>query len=139
MTDMPNNSADNAAPPPPPMSYAAVELEPNPDARLWGMLCHLFGLAGFVIPFGNIIGPLVAWLIKKDQYPFVDDQGKEAINFHITMAIALVCAALLMFVVIGFFLLPILALIGLIFSIIGGLEANKGRRYRYPFAIRLIK
>ena len=51
------------------------------------MLCHLSSLAGSVIPFGNIVGPLVVWLIKKDEYAFVDDQGKESLNFQISITI----------------------------------------------------
>ena len=47
------------------------------EEKTWGMIAHLSALAGFVIPFGNLIGPLIVWLIKKDTMPFVDDQGKE--------------------------------------------------------------
>jgi len=57
------------------------------DDRTWAMLCHLSGLAGYVVPFGNIFGPLIIWLIKRDQSWFVDDQGKEALNFQISWAI----------------------------------------------------
>src|SRR3954467_5501803 len=68
-----------------PMSYesTAGPIETNPDAKMWGMLAHLSSLAGLVIPFGNFIGPLVVWLMKKDQQPFVNDQGKESLNFQI--------------------------------------------------------
>lgn len=104
-----------------------------------GMLAHLSALAGFVIPFGNIIGPLVIWLIKKDQSAFVDDQGKESLNFQITMMILYVLAGILVILVIGIFLLPLLALISLILLIVAAVKANSGERYRYPFAIRLIQ
>ncbi len=53
------------------------------DARTWAMLCHIGAFAGYIIPFGHIIAPLVIWLIKKDESPFVDDQGKESLNFQI--------------------------------------------------------
>ena len=110
------------------------------DEKMWGMLCHLTSLAGYTcIPLGNIIGPLIVWLIKKDEYAFVDDQGKESLNFQITLTIALVFAALSLFVLIGIILLPLVWLIGLILSIIGTINANNGQWYRYPFAIRLIK
>ena len=83
---------------------------PDKDARLWAMLCHLSTFAGMVgIPFGNILGPLIIWLIKKDEYPFVDDQGKEALNFQISMTVYLIVSVLLCFVLVGFILLPIVA------------------------------
>ena len=73
------------------------EVKPvNKDDRTWAMLCHLSALAGFVVPFGSIIGPLIVWLIKKDEMPIVDEHGKKALNFQITMAIAyLVCFLLI--------------------------------------------
>jgi len=110
------------------------------DEKMWGMLCHLSSLLGYtVIPFGNVVGPLIVWLVKKDEYPFVDDQGKESLNFQITLLIAAVVAFLCVFVLIGFILLPLVWLVGLIFSIIGAVSANNGTFYRYPFAIRIIK
>lgn len=97
------------------------------------MLCHLLSIAvGF-------LGPLVLWLIKKDQSPFVDDQGKEALNFQITVFIAALVSALSMFICIGFVLLPAVGIANLVFCIIGGIEANKGTLYRYPVCLRLIQ
>ena len=59
------------------------------DEKMWGMFCHLSALAGYIgIPFGNIIGPLIIWMVKKEQFKFVDDQGKESLNFQITITIA---------------------------------------------------
>ena len=109
------------------------------DARTFGMLTHLLSLAGLVIPLGNIIGPLVIWLMKKDTHPFVDDQGKESLNFQITVTIALFVAALTICIGIGFFLLPIIGIVALVFAIIAALKANEGVAYRYPFNIRFIK
>ena len=57
------------------------------DERMWGMLCHLSTFAGYLVPFGNISGPLIVWLVKKDEYAFVDDQGKESLNFQISITI----------------------------------------------------
>jgi len=68
---------------------------------MWGMFCHLSTLCGYVMPFGNILGPLVVWLIKKDEYPLVDDQGKEALNFQISITIWTVIAAILCIIIIG--------------------------------------
>lgn len=76
---------------------------------------------------------------KKDQYPFVDDQGKEALNFHITLFLMMVVAGILTIIVIGVVLIPIIALYGLIFSIIAAVKANEGVSYRYPFSLRLLK
>lgn len=112
----------------------------SPDERNWGMFCHLAALAGWLLPLlGCIIGPLVIWLLKKDQYPFVNDQGKEALNFQITMLIAMLVAGLSVFVLIGMVLLPALVLTNLVFIVIATVQASKGIRYRYPYSLRLIK
>ena len=104
------------------------------------MLTHLLALCGFVgIPLGNIIGPLVLWLIKKDTMPFVDDQGKEALNFQISLTIYAFIAGLTVFILIGFVLLPIVLIGGLVLIIMAAIAANEGKTYRYPFTIRLIK
>jgi uncharacterized Tic20 family protein len=113
-------------------------METNPDARMFGMLAHISSLAGLVIPFGNIIGPLIIWLMKKDQYSFVNDQGKESLNFQITVTIAAVIAGLTICIGIGVFLLPLVLLAGAIMAIIAGIKANEGVAYRYPFTIRII-
>ena len=84
---------------PPPLSQ---------DERTWGMLCHLSAFAGYVFPFGGIVGPLVVWLIKKDEMPFVDDQGKEALNFQISVLIYAIVSFVLIFVLIGIILLCVI-------------------------------
>ena len=110
------------------------------DARLWGMLCHLTALSGFVgVGFGFILGPLVCWLIKKNEYEFVDDQGKEALNFQITLMIVGVIAIPFVLIWIGIPVLIAVGVLSVVFSIIGAVKANDGVRYRYPFAWRLIK
>jgi hypothetical protein len=109
------------------------------DEKMWGMLCHLSALAGFAIPFGNIVGPLVVWLIKKDQMPFVDDQGKESLNFQISVTIYLLVSFVLIFVVIGIFLLIAVGIFSLVMIIIAALKANAGEAYQYPLCIRFIK
>jgi len=119
-------------------SQATPGTEPSQDEKTWGMLAHLSALAGFVIPFGSVLGPLIVWLMKKDEMPFVDDQGKESLNFQITIAIGIVICIILFVVLVGFVLLPLLGLFALIMIIMAALEANKGKRYRYPFALRLI-
>ena len=109
------------------------------DARQWGLFAHLSALIGLIIPFGNVLGPLIIWQVKKAEMPFVDDQGKEALNFQITVAIAVLVCIVLMFVLIGMLLLPVVGIAALVFTIIGGIKANEGQYYRYPFALRLIK
>ncbi|AOE62918.1 DUF4870 domain-containing protein [Pseudomonas corrugata] len=113
--------------------------QPDREARQWAMFCHLSALSGLVIPFGTLIGPLVLWQIKRESDPFIDAQGKEALNFQITVAIASLISFLLMIVVIGFFLFGLIAIGALVLTIIGGIKANEGQPYRYPFTWRLIK
>lgn len=113
--------------------------EMSHDERMWGMFCHLSAFAAFVIPvIGSVLGPLVIWLIKREEMPFVDDQGKEALNFQITMLIASFVAFILVFVLIGIPLLFALGIFNIVVTIIGAVRANDGVRYRYPFALRLI-
>ncbi len=122
--------------PQPPLQQTPVEK----DARTWGMFCHLAALAAFVgIPFGNILGPLVIWLIKKNDYPFVDQQGKSALNFQISMAIYAIIPFLLVFVVIGIPLLIALGVADLIMVILAAVKANNGESYKYPLSIKFIK
>ena len=112
---------------------------PGKDERTWGMLCHLIAFSGFVVPFGTIIGPLIIWLIKKDEMPFVDDQGKESLNFQLTMLIAFIIAGILCMVLIGFLVLPVLVVFVIVLLIIASIKANDGVKYRYPYTIRFIK
>ncbi len=112
---------------------------PSQEARQWAMFCHLAAFVGLIIPFGNLIGPLIVWQLKRELDPFVDDQGKEALNFHITVSIAALVCMLLAVVVIGFLLLPLLGLAALVLTIIGGIKANEGKVYRYPLCWRLVK
>lgn len=109
------------------------------EANTWNMLCHLSSLFGFVIPFGNIVGPLVVWAIKKQEIPSVDVHGKESINFQITVTIVGIIAGFLCFVLIGFLLLPLILIAWVVFTIIASMKANNGEDYRYPFNIRLVK
>ncbi len=108
------------------------------DERTWGMLCHVAAFAGYIIPFGNILGPLAVWLIKKEEYAFVDYNGKEALNFQISITIYLAVAFILAFVLIGIPLLIGLAIFDFIMIIIAIINSNKGDKYRYPLTIRFI-
>jgi len=127
---------DPQSPVPPVPQQPAVDVR---DQNMWAMFAHLSALAGFVIPLGHIIGPLVVWLIKKDIYAFVDDQGKESLNFQISMTIYYVVAIVLILLLIGILLLAALALFSLIMVIVAGLKANQGEKFRYPVTIRFVK
>lgn len=116
-----------------PVPPAGGEVETNKDARTMGMLAHLLGI------FTSFVGPLIIWLIKKDEFPFVDDQGKEALNWQITLMIAYMIGGVTTLICIGAVILPLVGVCAIIFGIIGSMKANQGIRYRYPFAIRLVK
>jgi hypothetical protein len=109
------------------------------DAKMWAMLCHLSALSTFIIPFGSVLGPLIVWQIKKNEFPIVDDQGKEALNFQITTMIAAFVSLILVFVAVGIVLLIAVGITSLVFTIIAAIKANNGETYRYPFSLRLIK
>jgi uncharacterized Tic20 family protein len=131
--------SDVTPPPPPPASAPSSPGTPSNEQKQWAMFTHLSALVGYLIPFGSIIGPLVMWQLKKNEMPFVDDQGKEALNFQITVAIAAIACIVLMFVLIGFLLIWILAIADLVFIVIASIAANNGQAYRYPVNLRLIK
>ena len=114
-------------------------MEQNPDARKWASLCHIVALSGLIgNGVGFVLGPLVVWLIKKDEYSFVEEQGKEAINFQITMIIAAVVSGILTIVVVGFFLLVAVGIAMIAFPIVAAVKTSKGEPYKYPFTIRFI-
>jgi hypothetical protein len=130
----------NASSPPPVSEQPASAAGPTRDERTWAMLCHLGALAGmFVAGFGSIVIVLIIWLIKRESSPFIDQHGKESLNFQITILIAAVISMVLTIVFIGFLLLLIVAIVNIVLVIIAGLKANAGEPYRYPIAIRLIK
>ena len=112
--------------------------ENSSEEKNWALVCHLAALA-FFLPFGSIVGPLIIWLIKKDEYPLVEDQGKEALNFQISMFIYKILCIPLVFIVIGIPILIALVLINLILVIIAAVHAGRGERYRYPLAIKFIR
>lgn len=110
------------------------------DARMWNMLCHLTALLGFVgVPFGNIIGPLVIWLIKKNEIPSVDEHGKAALNFQISITIYSFVALVLCLILIGYVLLFALVIVDIIFVIMAAVKANNGEPYKYPMTINFLK
>lgn len=121
------------------MSEQNLQPELSAEVRQWAMFCHFAAFLGLVFPLGNLIGPLIVWQIKKDLHPFIDDQGKEALNFQISVALAAVVCFLLMVVVIGFPLLALVSVAAVVLVVIAGIKANEGQLYRYPFCWRVVR
>ncbi|MCI0361190.1 MAG: DUF4870 domain-containing protein [Planctomycetaceae bacterium] len=126
--------SESQAPPPKPSG------SPTADERQWALLAHLSGIIASALGGLAFLGPLIVWLIKKDQSAFVADQAKEALNFQIAVTIALfISFAIGMATCVGIILVPIVAIGALVFAIIAAIESNKGVAYRYPYTIRLVK
>ena len=130
--------------PPRPEPAPGVPPEPSatvrPEERNWALIAHLSALAFHIMPpFGHILGPLLVWLFKRQTSAFVDDQAKEALNWQISVSIYGMIAGLLIFAFVGFVLLPLLYIADVVFIILGAVAANEGKRFRYPFNLRLVK
>jgi len=117
----------------------------NVSEKQMAMLSHLLALAGCVIPFGNILAPLILWMVKKDESPAIASQAKEALNFQLTativISVSVVVAFVLSFILIGFLLFPIIAIYGIYvfaLTIIAGVKAGNGETFQYPFTVRLL-
>ena len=112
----------------------------DPDQRKWGMVIHMAALIGLLLPLGLVLGPLLVWMLKKNENEFFNEQGKRAVNFQLTILIAA-----FVFVLLGSVIRPIFALAfmagiaGVVFAIIAGVNVNRGDDYQYPFSIKLIK
>jgi uncharacterized Tic20 family protein len=132
----PPQPAAGPPPPPPPPAYAApVGEQPlsQSDERLWAMLAHL---SEIVLA---IIAPLLIMVLLGKRSAFVEDQAKEALNFHITLLIASVVSWILIFVFVGIFLLIAVIIYGLVFAIIAAIKSYNGELYRYPVTFRFVK
>lgn len=103
----------------------------------WGMVCHLSALALYIgIPFGNVLGPLVIWFLKKDSDPTVNEQGREILNFNLSFSVYMLLAGLLIFIFIGYVVLPLVVVTHVILVIRATLMANKGAPVQYPMTLR---
>ena len=118
-----------------------VESGPSKTERQWAMGCHLIGLCGVAVPFpaAGLIGALVLWLVKREDGAFIDDQGKESLNFQISLLIYALACLVLSFIGIGVLLFFPLIVFGFVCIIIGAIRASEGTAYRYPACIRLVK
>lgn len=127
---------EEAAAPEQPVSTAELEETKQPEsskeARNMAMLCHLLGMVGF-------FAPLVIWLIEKDKHKFVDEHGRAAMNYQVSLMIYYLASGLLCAIFIGFLLLGVLTILHVVFSIIGAVKASKGNTWRYPIAISFLK
>jgi uncharacterized Tic20 family protein len=117
---------------PPPQGFSGEE-------RLWATFAHLAGALGWIVPLGNIIAPLVLWLWQKDKSAFVGDQAKEALNFQITVTLAVTASVMLMYVLIGFLLIAVVSLFALVMMVIAAVKANRGQYFRYPLTFRFVR
>lgn len=109
------------------------------EEKTWGFLCHLTSLSGFIVPFGNIIGPLMVWLLRKDSSSYVDSNGKESLNFQVNLTTFLVGIFLFLPYGIKYKLLAVLGVYGVICVAVATLKSLKGLTFRYPLALRLIR
>jgi uncharacterized Tic20 family protein len=111
----------------------------NKDANQWAMFVHFSLFAGYIVPIAGLLLPIILWQIKKDQYPFVDVHGKIVVNWIISLVIYAAICAVLIFVVIGIVGFVLLGVLTIIFPIIGGIKANQGEVWEYPFTIKFIR
>jgi uncharacterized Tic20 family protein len=113
---------------------------PTTSERNWAVFCHLGGFGVYLLPFafGHILVPLVIWLMKRNDSPFIDENGREALNFQISVTLYGIVAGVLAFVLVGFVLLAILAAFQFVLMVIASVRASQGEVYRYPLTIRLI-
>ncbi len=113
-----------------------VAPETTADARRWAAMSHLSAFAMFLgIP--ALVGPFVVWLLKRD-IPYVDEQGKEALNFNISFLIYGIASALLIIVLVGLLILPIVFVTWFVLVIVASVKASAGEDYRYPLTLRFI-
>ena len=128
-----NETQQTPLPSPPAPSSTSSEI------RTWSVLCHASALLGlFFHFFGHLLGPLIVWLIKRDASPEIDANGKESLNFQISMLIYDVIAGVLCIILIGIPILIALWVLNTVFVIIATVKTSEGKFYRYPFTIRFL-
>jgi len=111
----------------------------TPDERQMGMIMHLSQLVNVLFfPIG-IVAPIVLWQTQKDKMPALDAHGKMVTNWMISMTIYMFVSIVLMFVLIGFLTILAVAIMGIVFPIIGGIKANNGELWSYPMTIKFLK
>jgi uncharacterized Tic20 family protein len=132
MSTQPTEPAPSGGPPP-------ISSQPiTPDERTWGTMAHVSSIIAMFVGGLTVLGPLIVWLVKKNESAYVAHHGREALNFQITMLFVTIVCALSLFCFIGFVLLPLAFLANVILSIVGAMWANEGQLWTYPFSIRLV-
>ena len=133
-----------ATPPlPPALDDESDELPPgfpSNTERNWAVFCHLGGFGLYLLPFafGHVLVPLVIWLMKRNESPYIDHHGREALNFQISVTIYGIVAGVLAFVLVGFVLLAALVVFQFVLMVIASVRASQGELYLYPFTLRLV-
>ena len=110
----------------------------SPDERTYSTLMHLSILAHSLLPVMAFLIPLIMWLVKKDESGYINDHGREAVNFQISLGLYNIIASVLIFVLIGFPLLIALQIFSVVAMILAAIASNRGELYRYPMTIRFL-
>ena len=117
-----------------------MNILPSEKERQWAMACHLSAFFGLIIlPLGAILGPLCIWMLKKKHHPFINNSGKEALNFQISMMLWFLLSLALIRFGVGIFLIITIEVLNIIFIIMATFSAAKGRDFHYPLSIRIIR
>lgn len=123
-----------------PQSGSMPGTMPSETERTWGMLAHLAALCGLIAPvIGNVAGPWLLWLMKRDESAFVGEQARESLNFNITVSLGAIVCGIAALVLIGFLLGLALFIVWLALTLTAAIRASEGAHYHYPFALRLVK
>ena len=109
------------------------------DERVWATITHLGIVASFIVPMGNIILPLILWLVFKEKSAYIEYHSKEALNFQLTMIIAAIIGGVLSFIFIGIPILIAVLVVDVVYSVIAAIKANQGEMYLYPVSWRMVK
>ena len=112
---------------------------PGREERQWAMLCHISAMLMYLTVIGGFIAPFVIWLLKREEMPFVADQGRETLNFQITTLLALIVGGCLAIVLIGFVIIGVVLVFHFIVTIIAAVKTSEGVVYRYPICWRVIR
>ncbi len=108
------------------------------EVRNWALAAHLSAFAGAWVALA-FLGPLVVWLVKRDDHPFIATHAREALNFNLSVLLYAVVGFVLIFVFVGFLLLPLIGLMWLVFTIVAAIRASNGQPYRYPLTVRFVR
>lgn len=107
----------------------------NSDERIFSLLCHLIAL----VPYLGIIGPLLIWLLRKDVYAEVNRQGRDSINFQLSIWIYSLAAGLLVFMGIGALIITLIGILNLIVVVVASIKSYNGERFEYPLSLKILQ